>query len=124
MQDAITVGRYLARLAKLTDWSLLVELWPVALHIARLVAGFRDDALCPTHMLGFERELKQLLDKIGRLIVQWRLNRLESQSRAGMPPVLFCERDAYRPKRRSPTRNLNCLFGPIRGNEPNAGGSS
>ena len=114
MQDAIIAGRCLARLAKLTDWTLLVELWPVALHMARLVAGFRDDVVCPTRMLDFERELKQLLDKFGRLIVQWRLNRLESRSRAGMPPILFCERDAYRPKRLSPTRNLNCLFGPIR----------
>ena len=111
MQDAITAGRCLARLAKLTDWSLFVQLWPVALHMARLVAGFRDDALCPTHMLDFERELKQLLDKIGRLIVQWRLNRLEPQSRADMPPVLFWERDAYGPKRLSPMRNLNCLLG-------------
>jgi len=114
MQDAITAGRCLARLAKLTDWSLLVELWPVALHMARLVAGFRDDALCPTRMLDFERQLKQLLDKIGCLIMQWRLNHLESQLRAGMPPILYWERDAYRPKRLSPTRNLNCLFGPIR----------
>jgi hypothetical protein len=65
-------------------------------------------------MLDFERQLKQLLDEIGRLIVQWRLNRLESRSRADMPPSLFWERDAYRPKRLSPMRNLNCLFGPIR----------
>lgn len=114
MQDAITAGRCLARLAKLTDWNLLVQLWPVALHIARLVAGFDDKALSPKHMLDFERQLKQLLDKIGRLIVQWRLNRLEPPSRADMPPILFWERDAYRPKRLSPMRNLNCLFGPIR----------
>jgi hypothetical protein len=116
MQDAITAGRCLARLAKLTDWSLLVQLWPVALQMARLVAGFRDDALCPRHMLDFEWQLKQLLDKIGRLIVQWRLNCLEPQSRIDVPPVLFSELDAYRPKRLSRMRNLNCLFGPIRVN--------
>ena len=113
MQDAITGGRCLARLAVLTDWSLLVQLLPVAMQLARLVAGFRDDALCPAHMLDFERQLKQLLDKIGRRIVQWKLNRLEPASRADMPPLLFWERDAYRPKRLSPMRNLNCLFGPI-----------
>ena len=114
MQDAITAGRCLARLAQLTDWNLLVSLWPVALRIARLVAGFHNDAVCPSAMLEFEGELKQLLDKIGRLIVQWRLNCLEPESRADLPPTLFCERDAYRLKRLSPMRNLNCLFGPIR----------
>lgn len=114
MQDAITAGQCLARLAKLTDWNLLRSLWPVALRIARLVAGFRNDEICPTSMLRFETDLKQLLDQFGRLIVQWTLNRLEPESRANMPPIMYCERDAYRCKRLSPTRNLNCLFGPIR----------
>jgi hypothetical protein len=58
--------------------------------------------------------LKQLLDSAGRLIVEWTLNRLEPKSRAEMPPVVYCGHDAYRCKRLSPTRNLNCLFGPIR----------
>ncbi len=114
MQDAITAGQCLARLAKLTDWNLLVSLWPVAWRIARLVAGFRNNEICPTAMLGFETELKRLLDQFGRLIVQWTLNRLEPESRANMPPIMCCERDSYRCKRLSPTRNLNCLFGPIR----------
>jgi hypothetical protein len=113
MQDAITAGQCLARLAELTDWSLLVSLWPVALRIARLVAGLRNDTICPTAMLKFETELKQLLDQFGRLIVQWRLNQLEPESRSDMPPIMYWERDAYRCKRLSPTRNLNCLFGPI-----------
>ena len=113
MQDAITANRCLARLVQLTDWNLLVLLWPIALRIARLVAGFRSDAVCPAGMLEFETELKQLLDQLGRLIVQWRLNHLEPTSRGDMLPILNWERDAYRPKRLSPTRNLNCLFGPI-----------
>jgi hypothetical protein len=114
MQDAITTGRCLARLAKLTDWCLLAQLWPVALRIARLIGGFRSAALSPERMAQFEGELKRLLDTMGRLIVQWTSNHLEPQSRADMPPVLFWERDAYRPKRLSRMRNLNCLFGPIR----------
>lgn len=114
MQDAITTGRCLARLAKLTDWCLLAQLWPVALRIARLIGGFRSAAPSPERMAQFEGELKRLLDTMGRLIVQWTLNHLEPPSRADMPPVLFWERDAYRPKRLSRMRNLNCLFGPIR----------
>jgi len=114
MQDAISTGRFLARLAELTDWKLLAQLGPVALRIARLIGVFRSAAPSHERMARFEEELKFLLDTMGRLIVQWTLNHLEPQSRADMPPVLYWERDAYRPKRLSPTRNLNCLFGPIR----------
>jgi hypothetical protein len=114
MQDAIRAGRYLARLAELTEWSLLAQLGLVALRIARLVARFRSDPLSPEGMASFEEELKRFLDKMGRLIMQWVLNRLESKSRTDMPSVIFWERDAYRPKRPSCMRNLNCLFGPIR----------
>jgi len=114
MQDAISTGRFLARLAGLTDWKLLAQLGPVALRVARLIAVFRSAAPSHERMARFEEELKFLLDTMGRLIVQWTLNHLEPQSRADMPPVLYWERDAYRPKRLSPTRNLNCLFGPIR----------
>lgn len=114
MQDAISAGRCLARLAQLSDWCLLAQLWPVALRIARLIAGFRSAALSPERMAQFEGELKRLLDKIGLLIMQWTVNHLESKSRADMPLTLFWEHDAYRAKRLSPMRNLNCLFGPIR----------
>ena len=55
MQNAITAGQCLARLAKLTDWNLLISLWPVALRIARLVAGFRNDEICPTSMWDLRR---------------------------------------------------------------------
>lgn len=112
--DAITAGRCLARLVELTDWMLLAQLCPVALRMAKLVAGFRSAPLSPEGMAKFENELKRLLDRMGRLIVQWTLNGLESKSRADMPPILFWDRDAYRAKRLSPTRNLNCLFGRIR----------
>lgn len=113
MQDAIRGRRTLARLAELTDWSLLLQLWPVARRIARLVADFRAGARDPQRMVGFEEQLQRLLHEIGRRIVEWTLNRLEPRSRDELPPALYWQGDAYRPKRLSPT-NLNCLFGPIR----------
>ncbi|MGH9611148.1 MAG: hypothetical protein ACRD34_15900, partial [Bryobacteraceae bacterium] len=54
-----------------------------------------------------------LLRTVGRIIVEWRLNCLERKKQAEMP-VVFWEGNAYRPKRLSPIRSLNCLFGPIR----------
>ena len=96
MQDAIRAGRYLARLAELTEWSLLAQLWLVALRIARLVARFRGDPLSPKGAARFEEELKRLLDTMGRLIMQWTLNGLESESRTDMPSVIFWERSEER----------------------------
>jgi len=114
MQDATSASRYLARLTELTGWGLLVQLAPALLRVARLVATFRRAQLSPEKMAQFECDLKQRLDELGRLIVQWTLNDLEAKSRADMPPILFWQNDAFRPKRLSPARNLNCLFGPIR----------
>jgi len=114
MQDATSTVRFLARLAELTDGNLLTQLAPTVLRIARLVAVFRSAAPSPERMAQLEGELKRLLDRMGCLIIQWALNHIEPHSRADILPVLYSEHDAYRPKRLSPTRNLNCLFGPIR----------
>lgn len=113
MQDATTAIRCLTRLAQSTGWSLLVQLLPTAWRIARLVARFRNGRRSPEAFHSFERDLQELLQKQGRLIVQWTLNGIEAETRSDMPPVVFWEGFAYRPKRLSPIRNLHCLFGPI-----------
>jgi len=113
MQDANCATRCLTRLAQLTSPRLLLELWPVVLRIARLVYGFRQQPPTPAHMHQFESELADLLREVGRRILQWALHHLEPSDRP-VPRELFYQRDHYRGKRRSPTRNLNCLFGKIR----------
>ena len=114
MQDATSANRFLARVTELTGWNLLVQLAPTLLRLARLVAAFRRAQMSPENMAKFEWDLKQRVNELGRLIVQWTLNDLEPKSRDDLPSNLFWQNDAFRPKRLSPTRNLNCLFGPIR----------
>ena len=114
MQDVTGASRCLARLLELTAPSLLLELWAVVLKIARLIHSFRSQPQSPDAMFRFETELSQLLTEAGRRIVRWTLNHLEPNDPARLPKQLFWEGDHYRLKRRSPTRNLNCLFGKIR----------
>ena len=114
MQDATQSLRCLTVLVNLTGLDLLMELWPVVLRIGRLVHGFRRGALSPDAMFEFETELQGLLREMGRLIVQWTINHLEPDDRLQMPPLFLWEQEYYRRRKKSPLRNLNCLFGPIR----------
>jgi hypothetical protein len=113
MQDATRTLRCVAILERLAGFELL-RLWPVALQIARLIATFRREEPSAAGMYRFETQLNALLRELGRLIVQWVLNRLEPEEPQKMPPLFRWEGDDYRRKRKSPLRNLNCMFGPIK----------
>ena len=115
MQDATRAGRCLTILGRLTGGKLLMQLWPLALRIARLVAGFRRGTPSPEAMFQFETDLQRLLREAGRLIVQWTVNHLEpgDESRREMPALFLWDGEYYRRKSKSPLRNLNCLFGLI-----------
>ena len=115
MQDATRIVRCWRVFSRLTGPGLLLELWPVMLRIARLVAGFRRETSSPESMFQFETALQDLLREAGRLIVQWTLNHLEPSELLPqkMPPLFLWEGEYYRRRKKSPLRNLNCLFGPI-----------
>ena len=113
MQDATTFTRCLAILTRSGESSLLVVLWPVVVRIVRCLRAFRRRTLTPLEMYEFERQLDTLLREVGRRVVQWTLQQLEPADRGEMPRELIHEGDYYRLRWRSPTRNLNCLFGPI-----------
>ena len=115
MQDAKRCLRCLTILGKLTDPSLLADLWPVVLAIARLVAAAgRPGQQSPRNSFQFETELMGLLWEMGRRIVEWRFNRIEPDDAHELPRQLKWEGEYYRRRRKSPLRNLNCLFGPIK----------
>ncbi len=115
MQDATQAVRCLTVLGHLTGADLVIQVWPVALRIARLVSGFRRGTLSPEAMFQFESDLQDLLRQAGRLIVQWSVNHLEPDDdlRQEMPPLFLWDGEYYRRRKKSPLRNLNCLFGPI-----------
>jgi hypothetical protein len=113
MQDATRCLRLLTILANRTGWDLLIQVWPVVLRVARLVACFRRRSASPEAMFQFETDLEGLLREIGRRIVEWTVNHLEPEDRCEMPIHLTWEGEYYRRRSKSPLRNLNCLFGPI-----------
>lgn len=114
MQDGTRAQQCLTRLCELTGSTLLLDVWPIVLRIARLVRRFRNDPVSPEATFRFETELSKLLTELGRRIVEWAVNHLEPRDETLLPNALFWERDHYRRKRLTPTRNLNCLFGKIR----------
>ena len=61
MQDATRIIRCWTVLANLTGVELLIQLWPVMLRIARLVAGFRRTTPSPETLFQFETNLQDLL---------------------------------------------------------------
>jgi len=114
VQDATRIIRCWTVLVKLSGVDLLIQLWPVMLRIARLVAGFRRTTPSPESLFQFETQLQNLLRECGRLIVQWTVNHLEPEDGLPqeMPPLFLWEGEYYRRRKKSPLRNLNCLFGP------------
>ncbi len=115
MQDATRAVRCLTILIRLTGVDLVIQLVPVALRIARLVWGFRRGTPSPEAMFQFESDLQGLLREAGRLIVQWTVKHLEpgDEFRQEMPRLFLWDGEYYRRRKKSPLRNLNCLFGPI-----------
>lgn len=113
MQDATRTLRYLTILEKHTGFELFVQLWPVMLQMARLIASFRRGPRSPEGMFRFETELQALLREMGRQIVQWTINHLEPSNQDEMPRHLKWEGEYYRRRPKSSLRNLNCLFGKI-----------
>ena len=73
----------LARLSRLMSPQLLIQLWPIVLRIATLVHRFGAGTVSGGECFEFETTLREHLDEMGRIIVQWKLNSLSSTSPCG-----------------------------------------
>ncbi len=91
---------------------LVVQLSGSLAHGAKLIAQFLDQEPTPQKMATFERELRALLQEVGRRIVAWVLNHVEPECPEEAPPRLWLKGRAYR-RRRKHRATIATLFGPV-----------
>src|SRR4029079_2346776 len=80
-------------------------------NVVQLVADFLDQPVTPTATCRFEHALHNLLLRFGRTIVEWSVNQLEPEA---LPAHVRMGGECYRLRPKSPRRNLDSLFGPLR----------
>ena len=91
---------------------LTTELLPLIVRVGQCILAFRRGPTTPVSSHAFERDLQELLREIGRVIVQWVYNHLESADHS--PALLHFDGNVYRRRPPSPRRGgLATLFGII-----------
>ena len=75
---------------------------------------FRQGPITPAASHAFERDLQELLREMGRVIVQWVYNHLETSDLSQAPALIHFDHDVYRRRPASPRRGgIATLFGII-----------
>jgi hypothetical protein len=92
---------------------LTLRLLPVISRIGQLIVSFRAAELTPSACHQFETQLHDTLRELGRIIVEWTYNHLESEDRYQMPSHLRFDGDWYRRRDKTPNRSVASLFGTI-----------
>jgi hypothetical protein len=91
---------------------LVVQLSGSLARGAKLIEPFLHHEPTPQQMATFERDLSTLLREVGRRIVAWGLNHLESDDPDEVPSRLWFKGQAYRRRRKHRTA-LATLCGPV-----------
>ena len=93
---------------------LTVELLPLIAKVGRHIVAFRRDTVMPAACHAFERDLQKLLRDIGRVIVCWVYNHLETADLKQAPDLIHYDHNVYRRRPVSPRRGgIATLFGII-----------
>jgi hypothetical protein len=93
---------------------LTIELLPLIAKMGRLILAFRHGPITPAASHAFERDLQRLLQEIGRVIVRWVYNHLETPDLCQAPDLIRFDQNVYRRRPASPRRGgLATLFGII-----------
>lgn len=112
--ESIAVALLLASPLVLAPIDLLQRILPVLGEILGMAVGFRSGPISPASVYEFETQLSARLRELGRVIVEWTYNTIESNDLAAMPQELRSQNEVYRrgsKKRRRGT--VATLFGPI-----------
>jgi hypothetical protein len=91
---------------------LVAQLSGSLAHGVRLLDQFLHDEPTPQQMAQFEWELRTLLREVGRRIMAWVLNHMESDDPDEAPSRLGWKGEAYRRRRKQRT-TIATLFGPV-----------
>ena len=91
---------------------LVVQLSGSLARGAKLIEPFLHHEPTPQQMATFERELSTRLREVGRRIMAWVVNHLESDDLDEVPSRLWFKGQAYRRRRKHRT-SLATLFGPV-----------
>lgn len=95
-------------------WLLTVALLPLIGQIGRGIVAFWTKPTTPDAAHAWEVELQRLLREVGRVIVEWVLNRLEPEQANQAPWLLHFDGNVYRRRACSPRRQgVGTLFGVI-----------
>jgi hypothetical protein len=93
---------------------LTTALLPLIVRLGQRIVSFRRGPITPVCAHAFETELQEILRDMGRTIVQWVYNHLETHDLSQAPPLIHFDHDVYRRRERSPLRNgFGTLFGVI-----------
>jgi hypothetical protein len=93
---------------------LTIELLPLIAKAGRLILAFRQGPVTPAASHAFERDLQELLRELGRIIVRWVYNHLETSDLSQAPDLIYFDQNVYRRRPASPRRGgIATLFGII-----------
>ena len=91
---------------------LVVQVSGSLAHGAHLIDQCLQQEPTPQKMAAFEQALSALLREVGRRIMAWVVHHLEPECPEAMPARLWLKGQAYRRRRKHPTR-LATLFGTV-----------
>jgi hypothetical protein len=91
---------------------LTVQLLPLIARLGQRIVAFRRGPITPVVCQAFESDLQKLLRDMGRVIVEWLYNHLESSDLSQLPELLKFDLNIYRRRPPSPRRDgIATLFG-------------